>query len=91
VTPITIATNTAGSAITAGTNPYAIAITPDGTKAYVAHDGSSNVTPITIAYGFVPAVIAEPAVLVAIVIGVTVPDPWLATYALVPSGVIAIA
>src|SRR3954465_12857922 len=35
VTPIDTATNTAGTAIGVGTNPQAIATTPDGATAYV--------------------------------------------------------
>jgi hypothetical protein len=48
---------------------------------------------IAMAEGLLPTVIGAPAVLVAIVIGVTVPDPCPvpATYAVFPSGVIAIA
>ena len=50
VTPIRTATNTAGKAINAGTAPVAIAITPDGTTAYVASEGlfgrAGTVTPI---------------------------------------------
>ena len=33
VTPITVATNTPGTAITVGSNPRAVAFSPDGTKA----------------------------------------------------------
>ena len=47
VTPITISTNTAGSAITVGSDPWGIAITPNGQTAYVANDNSNTVTPIT--------------------------------------------
>ena len=46
VTPIDTATNTAGPAIPVGTEPEAVAITPDGQTAYVANFGSSTVTPI---------------------------------------------
>jgi YVTN family beta-propeller protein len=46
VTPITTRTNTAGPPITVGSNPYAIAITPDGKTAYVLNSGSDTVTPI---------------------------------------------
>ena len=46
VTPITTATNTAGAPI-AVENPTGIAITPDGTTAYVANASSDSVTPIT--------------------------------------------
>ena len=48
VTPITVSSNTAGSAIAVGTNPFGVAFSPDGTKAYVANIGSNNVTPITV-------------------------------------------
>jgi YVTN family beta-propeller protein len=48
VTPISTATNTAGTAITVGTGPFGVAITPDGKTAYVANFGGSGtaVTPI---------------------------------------------
>jgi len=49
VTPIDMATNTAGTPITVGDDPFAVAITPDGKTAYVANDGSTTVTPIDIA------------------------------------------
>ena len=41
VTPIATATNTAGTPITVGSDPDAIAITPDGKTAYVSVNGSS--------------------------------------------------
>ncbi len=43
MTPIDTTTNTAGTAITVGSGPIGIAITPDGQTAYVANNGS--VTP----------------------------------------------
>jgi YVTN family beta-propeller protein len=46
VTPINVATDKPGQAITVGSFPDAIAITPDGTTAYVANRGSGTVTPI---------------------------------------------
>jgi YVTN family beta-propeller protein len=46
VTPIDTATNTAETPIAVGTNPFGIAITPDGATAYVTNNGSSSVTPI---------------------------------------------
>jgi len=46
VTPIAVATNTAGTAITEPGGPTSIAITPDGKTAYVANQSSNNVTPI---------------------------------------------
>ena len=49
VTPIDLSTHVAGSAIAVGSNPYQIAITPDGTKAYVANFLSSTVSVIVLA------------------------------------------
>jgi YVTN family beta-propeller protein len=49
VTPIVTATNTAGTPITVGSAPWAIAITPDGKTAYVVNRGSGTVTPIVTA------------------------------------------
>jgi YVTN family beta-propeller protein len=49
VTPILTATDTAGSPITVGSNPVAIAITPDGKTAYVTNADSNTVTPIATA------------------------------------------
>ena len=46
MTPIDTATNTAGTAITVGSAPRGVAITPDGKTAYVTNDGSGSVTPI---------------------------------------------
>ena len=52
VTPIATATNTAGSPITTGNQPFDIAITPNGKTAYVANGayvGPGTVTPIATA------------------------------------------
>jgi len=49
VTPIATATNAAGPPITVGSNPWRIAITPDGKTAYVVNSGSDFVTPIATA------------------------------------------
>jgi len=50
VTPINLATNTAGTAITGGmSDPYAIAITPNSQSAYVINVSGSSVTPINLA------------------------------------------
>ena len=49
MTPITIATGKAGPAITVGTDPEKIAITPDGRTVYVTDFGSGTVTPISTA------------------------------------------
>src|SRR5215469_10992164 len=46
VIPINTITNTALKAITVGSFPFAIAITPDGKTAYVANTDSNTVTPI---------------------------------------------
>ena len=46
VTPIGLTTRKAGTPITVGANPEAIAVTPDGRTAYVANYGSGSVTPI---------------------------------------------
>ena len=46
VTPIRTATNTALKAIKVGSNPFAIAVTPDGKTAYVVNLDSGTVTPI---------------------------------------------
>ncbi len=48
VTPVTLATSTVGSTVAVGTNPDAVAITPDALTAYVANKGSNSVTPITL-------------------------------------------
>jgi YVTN family beta-propeller protein len=52
MTPIRIATGTLGKPIQPGNNPQAIAITPDGTIAYVTNwQGQGTVTPVKIATG----------------------------------------
>jgi YVTN family beta-propeller protein len=47
VTPIGLTTHRPGKPIKVGANPQAIAITPDGSTAFVANYGSNSVTPIT--------------------------------------------
>src|SRR2546426_611847 len=49
VVPISLATNTPGAPIAAGTSPHGIAITPDGKTAYVTSPAASTVTPIATA------------------------------------------
>src|ERR1700712_1816076 len=49
VTPIELATDTAGTPIPVGNNPEGIAITPDGKTAYVTIKGDGTVTPIDVA------------------------------------------
>ena len=51
VTPITIATGTAGTPIAVGSAPTAVAVTPDGKTAYVANGASNTITPIAVATG----------------------------------------
>ncbi len=49
VTPIDLATRRAGKPIKVGSDPQAIAISPDGATAYVVNSGSGTVTPISTA------------------------------------------
>jgi YVTN family beta-propeller protein len=49
VTPVSLATRTAGRAIAVGADPTAVALTPDGRTAYVVSSGSGTVTPINTA------------------------------------------
>jgi hypothetical protein len=53
VTPIDLATNTAGTPITVGTSPEGLAITPDGKTAWVTDTGSGvdTITPLDLASG----------------------------------------
>jgi YVTN family beta-propeller protein len=46
VTPINTSTNTAATPITVGSHPYYVAVTPDGSTAYVSHVDGETVTPI---------------------------------------------
>ncbi len=46
VTPVNLVTRKAGPAIRVGTDPTAIAVTPNGAMAYVVNSGSDTVTPI---------------------------------------------
>lgn len=55
ITPINTATNTAGTPITVGANPYGIAMTPDGKTVYVANNGGSTVSVINTATNTVTA------------------------------------
>ena len=57
VTLIDTATNTVDPTLTAGANPESIAITPDGTTAYVADNGSGTMVPIDTATNAVGAAI----------------------------------
>jgi len=60
LTPITVATNTAGIpiALPAGTEPFWVAVTPDGSRALVSDAHGSSVYPVTLASGTVGAAIA---------------------------------
>jgi YVTN family beta-propeller protein len=49
VTPIDLATNTAGTPIAVGSHPWGVAIAPDGKTAYVSNRESASVTPINVA------------------------------------------
>src|SRR5262245_49467278 len=50
LTPIDTTTNTAGAPIDVGDNPHPVAITPDGTTAYVGNINPGNsVTPVNLA------------------------------------------
>jgi YVTN family beta-propeller protein len=49
VTPVNLTSRKAGKAIPVGTDPQAIAVTPNGRTAYVANGGSGTVTPINTA------------------------------------------
>ena len=49
VTPIDVATNTAGTPIPVGDRPRGVAATPDGTTVYVTNEGDGTVTPIDVA------------------------------------------
>src|ERR1035437_7799542 len=49
VTPINLATNTAGTPIPVRVDVGAIAITPNGNTAYVTNGGDNTVTPINLA------------------------------------------
>jgi YVTN family beta-propeller protein len=51
VTPINLASKTAGAAIAVGHGPVAIAIKPDGTTVYVVNYFDNSVTPINVATG----------------------------------------
>ena len=57
VTPINTATNTAGTPIAVGANPYGIAMTPDGTTVYVANNNGNTVSVINTATNTVTATI----------------------------------
>ncbi len=46
VTPVLLATGKTGKAIRVGSDPTAIALTPNGNTAYVVNSGSDSVTPI---------------------------------------------
>ncbi len=49
IIPIDIATNTTGTPLNWGNDPFGLAITPDGKTAYVLNNNLNTVTPITIA------------------------------------------
>jgi hypothetical protein len=49
VVPITLASGTAGAPIPVGADPVAIAVTPNGSTAYVVNAGDGTITPISLA------------------------------------------
>jgi DNA-binding beta-propeller fold protein YncE len=49
VVPITLASGSVGAAIPVGADPVAIAVTTDGSTAYVVNDGDGTITPISLA------------------------------------------
>jgi YVTN family beta-propeller protein len=49
VTPIDVATNTAGSPIPVGNKPLGVAFSPDGSTVYVTNFSSNTITPINTA------------------------------------------
>ncbi len=49
VTPIAVATDTAGTPMPAGDGPFGVAVTPDGATVYVTNVDSDTVTPIAVA------------------------------------------
>jgi len=51
VVPVQVRASTAGTPIKVGLSPLQIAVTPDGTMAYVANYASASVTPIRLAGG----------------------------------------
>ena len=48
LTPITLSTDSLGGAIPVGSDPNEVAITPNGSEAYVTNTGSNTVTPINL-------------------------------------------
>ncbi len=53
ISQVDLTTGTVGAPIHVGSEPYAIAITPDGSTAYVADYGSSEIVPVALATGTV--------------------------------------
>lgn len=51
VTQVDLSTGTLAAPITVGSEPVAIAITPDGSTAYIADYGSSQIVPVVLATG----------------------------------------
>ena len=58
VSVIDTASNTVVATIPVGVNPVGVAITPDGTRAYVTNEGSNTVSVIDIATNTVVATIS---------------------------------
>jgi YVTN family beta-propeller protein len=53
ISQVDLTTGTVGAPIHVGSEPYALAITPDGSTAYVADYGSSEIVPVALATGTV--------------------------------------
>ncbi len=68
VTPLHLATATAGKAITVGNGPTGIAVTPDGGTVFVTNLDSLSVTPINVASNQALAAIPVPGGPIAIVV-----------------------
>jgi DNA-binding beta-propeller fold protein YncE len=48
VTPVDVATETAGTQIPVGHNPVALVVTPDGRTLYASDGDDGTVTPVTL-------------------------------------------
>ena len=57
VSVINTTDNTVAATVTVGTNPYGVAVTPDGSKVYVANAGSNSVSVISTATNAVTATV----------------------------------
>jgi autotransporter-associated beta strand protein/YVTN family beta-propeller protein len=81
VVPINTANNVVGAAILVGTNPFAVAVTPDGTMAYVTNRADDTITPITVATNTPGSPIAIPGLPVSALLNVVVSPDGKTLYA----------